>query len=113
MAVPSPSVKPTAIVGGTLHFRYVGAVGVSGAAVALNVDLTEMELQLRQSLHFVDQLQVVFKALDEGITAVTPVILGASDFHGSPIEYLTILVTSDNVANDCLIEVVLPHSVVR
>lgn len=113
MAVPAPSVQPTAITGGNLHFRFVGAVGVNGVAQDLNIDLTQMQLQLRNSKNFTDQLEVQFQALDPGITAVAPVTLVAGDFHGSPIEYVTLQVTSDNVANQCAITITLPHSVVR
>lgn len=113
MAVPSPSVQPTLIDGGTMHLRYVGAVGVTGSAQSLNIDLTELNAQLRTSEYFTDQLQVVFKALDAGITAVAPPELVGSDFHGTPIEYVTVQVDSDSEANECMIEVVLPHSIVR
>lgn len=113
MAVPSPSVRPTLIDGGTLHLRYVGAVGVSGSAEDLNIDLTEFAAQLRNSEFFTDQLQVVFKALDDGIEVVAPPTLLVGDFHGTPIEYVTVQVTSDSDANECLIEVILPHSIVR
>lgn len=113
MAVPSPSVQPTVITGGIYHFRYSGAIGVSGVAQNLNIDLTQIQLQLRTSANFTNQLQVEVKALDTGITDVSPAILATSDFHGSPIEYVTVQVTSDSVANECMILVTLPQSSIR
>lgn len=113
MAVPAPSIKPLAITGGVMRTRYVGAIGVAGVATNLNIDLTAMEEHLRTSKYFTDQLIVEFQAIDAGITSAGPVTLVAGDFHGTPIEYVTLQVTSDNVANQCAVTVTLPHSVIR
>lgn len=112
MAVPAPSIQPTPISGGKFVLQYVGAVGVNGTTT-LNIDLTEYPENFRESAHFVDQLRIDFKALDAGLTFAGPAILVEADFHGSPYEYVAIQVTSDNVANDCIVTVTLPHSIMR
>ncbi len=115
MAVPSPSIKPLAVAGGTHTFVYTGAVGVTGSVQDLNIDLTDIEKYIRLDPKFIPMLLVTFKGLDDGITLVGPSELQSSDFHGSVSGdyYVTVQVTSDSVDNECMVLLEPRHTLTR
>lgn len=115
MAVPSPAIKPLAVQGGTHTFLYRGAVGVTGAAQNLNIDLTDIPKYIRLDPDFIPMLLVTFKGLDDGISVVSPDNLQAADFHGSVSGdfYVTVQVTSDSVDNLCMVLVEPRHTISR
>lgn len=115
MAVPSPAIKPLVVAGGTHTFAYRGAVGVTGSNQNLNIDLTDIDKYIRQDPNFINMLLVTFKALDDGITFVGPDNLVSADFHGSVSGdyYVTVQVTSDDVANLCMVLLEPRHSISR
>lgn len=115
MAVPSPAIKPLLVQGGTHTFVYRGAVGVSGVAQDLNIDLTDIPKYIRLDPDFIPQLQVTFKSLDDGLTAVAPDNLQSADFHGSVSGdfYVTVQVTSDAIGNLCMVLVEPRHTISR
>lgn len=115
MSVPSPSIAPTKAAGSTLHAVYAGPV-VAVGETALNVNLTFLSKEIRSSQYFRAQLQVSFKALDNDISFVGPAVLTDANFFDGddePNEYVQIDVTSVSGEEECLVEVVLPHSIIR
>lgn len=116
MAVPAPSIAVVQLAGGVHHYRYTGNVGVAGVAQTLNVDLTAIPERLRRDPNFQDQLKVDFKALDTGLSAVSPAVLTAGDFFddGDAVNaYFALSVTSDLATRQCLVLIELPHTYTR
>lgn len=79
----------------------------------LNIDLTNFSLEVRTNLYFKENLMVVVKSLDAGLVSAGPFSLQDADFHGTPIEYVTVSITSSDIANECAILVFAPHSTGR
>jgi len=80
---------------------------------ALNIDLTNFSRELRASPYFADNLMVIVKSLDAGLVNAGPFGLQNADFHGTPIEYVTVAMTSSDMANECAILIYSPHSTGR
>lgn len=101
--------------------RWTGAVlselqsdgQVGGGSGVVNIDLTEFSLEVRKGLYFKENLMVVVKSLDTGLVSAGPFSLQDGDFHGAPIEYVTVAMTSSDIANECAILVHAPHSTGR
>ena len=119
MSIPSPSVKPLRVPGGTHTYVYRGIVEQSGVAQDLNIDLTDIPLIIRQDPHFQDMLFVEFKSLNNALTFAGPDALTPGDtslWHNDGDEtnaYLTIQVTSDLDTRLCFILVEPRHSIGR
>lgn len=115
MAVPAPSIAPSAIPGGKNHLVFTGNVGVAGVSQNLNISLMAFPEQIRKDPSFQDQLQVTFKALDDNITFVGPATLAAGNFFDNPNvnEYVQVQVTSDLTTRQCMVIVEHRHSIGR
>jgi hypothetical protein len=114
MAIPVGALKPLQVPGGTHTYVYHGAVGTVGPT--LFIDLTSIPLRIRQDTNFQDMLYVVFKGLDDGITAAGPATLTAANFNDDGDEtnaYLDTLVTAAAIGNDCMLLVEPRHTISR
>jgi hypothetical protein len=114
MAIPVPAVKPLQVPGGTHTYVYSGAVGTVGPV--LIIDLTEIPLRIRQDTNFQDMLYVVFKSLDDNISAAGPAVLTAANFNDDGDDtnaYLDVLVTAVAGTEQCMLVVEPRHTIGR
>lgn len=101
---------------GQIETATTGGFEGAAASALLHVDLTAFSRNLRSSRYFVEQLELQFETFDVGIPNVQPRILRDVDFTRDAqglIEYLTLQVTSDLDANECMVTVTYPHTHMR
>lgn len=114
MAIPVGAVKPLQVPGGIHTYVYNGAVGTVGPT--LYIDLTAIPERIREDTNFQDMLYVVFKSLDDNISAAGPAVLTAANFNddGSNINaYLDVDVTAVAGTEECMILVEPRHTISR
>lgn len=97
--------------GGILHYTYAGAIEVAGNPAVQSVDLTAFPIYVRQDPNFANQLNVVIKALESGVSNATDLQV-VNDSNGIPVS-ASFNVVSDDVSNDVSIFVWLTQSIVR
>ena len=96
----------TQIPDGVHNYEYRGPVGVNGVDTTQDWDLSQIPDNVRKAIGFDDQLYILAKALDNGISDVDDQnIVIAKDSNGLP-ETLTLTLTSsdDNALIKLLVE---------
>jgi hypothetical protein len=114
MAIPVGAVKPLQVPGGTHTYVFNGPVGTTGPV--LFIDLTDIPLRLRQDTNFQDMLYVVFKSLDDDISAAGPAVLTSANFNNdgdNTNAYLDVEVTAVAGTEECMILVEPRHTIAR
>lgn len=114
MAIPTPSVKPLQVPGGTHTYVYNDIIGTVGPI--LYIDLTDIPGRLREDPNFQEMLYVIFKGLDDDITAVSPAVLAALNFGDDGAEinaWVQLNVTSAVGTALCMIIVEPRHTIGR
>lgn len=114
MAIPAGALKPLQVPGGTHTYVYNGEVGTVGPV--LFIDLTDIPLRIRQDPNFQEMLYVIFKSLDNDISAAGPAVLTAANFNNDGDDtnaYLDVLVTAVAGTEQCMLLVEPRHTIGR